>query len=44
MLDDVANKKLKKAAGTASDYVIKKMMQEDDQKKAKPKADESKSV
>ena len=42
--DDVAGKKLKKAAGVASEYVIKKMTEENEQKKAKPKADESKSV
>lgn len=42
--DDVAGKKLKKATGAVSDYVIKKMKEENEQKKAKPKADESKSV
>jgi len=42
--DDAVRKSSKKATGVVSEYVIKKMTQEDDQKKAKPKADESKSV
>lgn len=42
--DNVADKKLKKIVGTASEYVIQKLKEEDDQKKAKPKSDESKSV
>jgi len=42
--DDVAGKKLKKATGVVSDYVIKKMTEENDQKKENPKADEPKSV
>jgi len=42
--DDAVKQSSKKATGTVSEYVIKKMTQEDDQKKAKPKADEPKSV
>lgn len=42
--DDAVKKSSVKATGLVSEYVIKKMTQEDDQKKAKPKADESKSV
>ena len=42
--DDAVKQSSKKATGVVSEYVIKKMTQEDEQKKAKPKADEFKSV
>ena len=42
--DDAVKQSSKKVTGVVSEYVIKKMTQEDEQKKAKPKADESKSV
>ena len=42
--DDAVKQSSKKATGVVSEYVIKKMTQEDEQKKAKPKADESQSV
>ena len=45
MVNDEAGKQSsKKVTGVVSEYVIKKMTQEDDQKKAKPKADEPKSI
>ena len=42
--DDAVKQSSKKATGVVSEYVIKKMTEENDQKKAKPKADEPKSV
>jgi hypothetical protein len=42
--DDAVNQSSKKVAGVVSEYVIKKLKQEDDQKQAKPKTDEPKSV
>jgi hypothetical protein len=42
--DDAVRKSSTKVTGVVSEYVIKKMTQEDDQKKAKPKADEPKSI
>ena len=42
--DETGKQSSKKVTGVVSEYVIKKMTEENDQKKAKPKADESKSV